>query len=56
MLPKAASALHTLNEYLDASAQADPLRSALLGASDELCEATVTVKLMNVVAANGHDL
>ena len=55
-LPEAASALRALNERLDASMQADLLRSALLGASDELREATVTAKLANAAAADGHDL
>ena len=56
MLPEAASALRATNERLDASMQADLLRSALLGASDELREATVTAKLANAAAADGHDL
>ena len=55
-LPDAASALRALNERLDASMQADLLRSALLGASDELREATATAKLANAAAADGHDL
>ena len=55
-LPEAASALRAINERLDASMQADLLRSALLGASDELREATVTAKLANAAAAEGHDL
>ena len=55
-LPEAASALRALNERLDASMQADLLRSALLGASDELREATATAKLANAAAADGHDL
>ena len=55
-LPEAASALRAINERLDASMQADLLRSALLGASDELREATVTAKLANAAAADGHDL
>ncbi len=55
-LPEAASALRALNERLDASMQADLLRSALLGASDELREATVAAKLANAAAADGHDL
>ena len=55
-LPDAASALRALNERLDASMQADLLRSALLGASDELREATVAAKLANAAAADGHDL
>lgn len=55
-LPEAASALRTINERLDASMQADLLRSALLGASDELREATVSAKLTNAAAADGHDL
>ena len=55
-LPKAASALRAINERLDASMQADLLRSALLGASDELREATVAAKLANAAAADGHDL
>ena len=55
-LPEAASALRTINERLDASMQADLLRSALLGASDELREATVAAKLANAAAADGHDL
>ena len=55
-LPEAASALHAINERLDASMQADLLRSALLGASDELREATATAKLANAAAADGHDL
>lgn len=55
-LPDAASALRALNERLDASMQADLLRSALLGASDELREATAAAKLANAAAADGHDL
>ena len=55
-LPEAASALRAINERLDASMQADLLRSALLGASDELREATATAKLTNAAAADGHDL
>ena len=55
-LPDAASALRALNERLDASMQADLLRSALLGASDELREATATAKLANAAAADCHDL
>ena len=55
-LPEAASALRAINERLDASMQADLLRSALLGASDELREATVAAKLANSAAADGHDL
>lgn len=55
-LPEAASTLRAINERLDASMQADLLRSALLGASDELREATVTAKLANAAAADGHDL
>ena len=55
-LPDAASALRALNERLDASMQADLLRSALLGASDELREATVAAKLANAAAADSHDL
>ena len=55
-LPEAASALRAINERLDASMQADLLRSALLGASDELREATATAKLANAAAADTHDL
>ena len=55
-LPEAASALRAINERVDASMQADLLRSALLGASDELREATVAAKLVNAAAADGHDL
>ena len=55
-LPEAGSALRAINERLDASMQADLLRSALLGASDELREATVAAKLANAAAADGHDL
>ena len=55
-LPEAASALRAINERLDASMQADLLRSALLGASDELREATAVAKLANAAAADGHDL
>ena len=55
-LPEAASALRAINERLDASIQGDLLRSALLGASDELREATVAAKLANAAAADGHDL
>ena len=55
-LPEAASALRAINERLDASMQADLLRSALLGASDELREATASAKLANAAAADGHDL
>ena len=55
-LPEAASALRAINERLNASMQADLLRSALLGASDELREATVAAKLANAAAADGHDL
>jgi len=55
-LPEAASALRAINERLDASMQADLLRSALLGASDDLREATVAAKLANAAAADGHDL
>ena len=55
-LPEAASTLRAINERLDASMQADLLRSALLGASDELREATAIAKLANAAAADGHDL
>ena len=55
-LPEAASALRAINERLDASMQADLLRAALLGASDELREATAAAKLANAAAADGHDL
>ena len=55
-LPEAASTLRAINERLDASMQADLLRSALLGASDELRQATVVAKLANAAAADGHDL
>ena len=55
-LPEAASTLRAFNERLDASMQADLLRSALLGASDELREATVAAKLANAAAADVHDL
>ena len=55
-LPEAASALRAINERLDASMQADLLRSALLRASDELREATAAAKLANAAAADGHDL
>ena len=55
-LPEAASTLRAINERLDASMQADLLRSALVGASDELREATVAAKLANAAAADGHDL
>ena len=55
-LPEAGSALRAINERLDASMQADLLRSALLGASDDLREATVAAKLANAAAADGHDL
>ena len=55
-LPEAASALRAINERLDASMQADLLRSALLGASDQLREATAAAKLANAAAADGHDL
>ena len=55
-LPEAASTLRAINERLDASMQADLLRSALLGASDELREATVAAKLANAAAADSHDL
>ena len=55
-LPEAASALRAINERLDVSMQADLLRSALLGASDELREATAAAKLANAAAADGHDL
>ena len=55
-LPEAASALRAINERLDASMQADLLRSALLGASDELREARAAAKLANAAAADGHDL
>ena len=55
-LPEAASALRAINERLDASMQADLLRSALLGASDELREAAAAAKLANAAAADGHDL
>lgn len=55
-LPEAASTLRAFNERHDASMQADLLRSALLGASDELREATVAAKLANAAAADGHDL
>ena len=55
-LPEAASTLRAFNERLDASMQADLIRSALLGASDELREATVAAKLANAAAADGHDL
>ncbi|MBF0967450.1 MAG: AAA family ATPase, partial [Actinomyces bouchesdurhonensis] len=54
-LPEAASALRAINERLDASMQADLLRSALLRASDELREATAAAKLANAAAADGHD-
>lgn len=55
-LPEAASALRAINERLDASMQADLLRAALLGASNELREATAAAKLANAAAADGHDL
>lgn len=55
-LPEAASELRAINERLDASMQADLLRSALLRASDELREATAAAKLANAAAADGHDL
>ena len=55
-LPEAASTLRALHERLDASMQADLLRSALLGASDDLREATVAAKLANAACADGHDL
>ena len=55
-LPEAASALRAINERLDASMQADLLRAALVGASDELREATAAAKLANAAAADGHDL
>ena len=55
-LPEAASALRAINERLDASMQADLLRSALVGASEELRAATVAAKLANAAAADGHDL
>ena len=55
-LPEAASTLRALHERLDASMQADLLRSALLGASDNLREATVAAKLANAACADGHDL
>ena len=55
-LPEAASALRAINERLDASMQADLLRAALLGASDELREATAAARLANAAAADGHDL
>ena len=55
-LPEAASTLRALHERLDASLQADLLRSALLGASDDLREATVAAKLANAACADGHDL
>ena len=55
-LPEAASALRAISERLDASMQADLLRAALLGASDELREATAAAKLANAAAADGHDL
>ena len=55
-LPEAASTLRALHERLDASLQADLLRSALLGASDDLRDATVAAKLANAASADGHDL
>ena len=55
-LPEAASTLRAINERLDASMQADLLRSALLGASDDLRDATVAAKLANAASADGHDL
>ena len=54
-LPEAASTLRALHERLDASLQADLLRSALLGASDDLRDATVAAKLANAASADGHD-
>ena len=55
-LPEAASTLRALHERLDASLQADLLRSALLGASDDLRDTTVAAKLANAASADGHDL
>ncbi len=55
-LPEAASTLRALHERLDASLQADLLRSALLGASDDLRDATVAAKLAHAASADGHDL
>ena len=55
-LPEAASTLRALHKRLDASLQADLLRSALLGASDDLRDATVAAKLANAASADGHDL
>lgn len=55
-LPEQSAALRALDQRLEASQQADLLRSALLGASDTLREATVRAKLANAAAADGHDL
>ena len=55
-LPDKRAALHALDQRLEASRQADLLRAALLGASEELREATAGAKLANAAAADAHDL
>ncbi len=55
-LPDRRAALHALDQRLEASRQADLLRAALLGASEELREATAGAKLANAAAADAHDL
>ena len=55
-LPDKRAALHALDQRLEASRQADLLRAALPGASEELREATAGAKLANAAAADAHDL
>lgn len=55
-LPDKRAALHVLDRRLEASRQADLLRAALPGASEELREATAGAKLANAAAADAHDL
>ena len=55
-LPDKRAALHALDRRLEASRQADLLRAALPGASEELREATAGAKLANAAAADAHDL
>ena len=56
LLPERRAELHALDQRLEAARQADLLRAALLGASDELRDATARAKLANAAAADGHDL
>ena len=55
-LPERRAELRSLGQRLDSSRQADLLRAALIGASEELRDATARAKLANAAAADGHDL